>query len=351
MKGRFIVALVAAAALFLPELAEAQRPGSIELGAVGRFAIYDDEVGLQHTPAIGARAGIFFLNNVAFELDWTYSEPELEDPPGWQGREWIRHGLFQGRVVYTHWMGERAGLLMGAGFSYDDFSTPRRVGARGGGPGGLLGMRFRFSDMFSARVEGTAYYVPEDEGAHVTHRPQTLNLGVQAGLSLMLRDREPVERVVELPPPPPDTVVVTREVEPTLPEGTPAQVCLATGESVTVYMTPQGDTLVGPRRVNVRDLGPGVAFAGEYAEGRDWFVQDRAVVHRDVVDGREHDLEYVRVGGDLTLNCADIRRVGEFEGVPLFVDSASQSPYERIYVPVRPGVWQAYQTDLARVRG
>ena len=341
MKGRFIVAITAAAALFLPEIAEAQSPGSIELGAVGRFGVYDSEVGLENAPAIGGRAGVFFLPNLSLELDWTYAEPDLTDPPGWQDREFIRHELFQGRVLYTHWLGESAGLLLGAGYSYDQYSTPRRIGSRGGGPGGLLGLRYRFNDRFSARVEGTGYYVSEDQDAFIP-RPETLNLGVQAGLSLMLRDRERIVEV-ELPAPPPDTVVVTEEVERPLPEGTPTQLCLATGETVTVYITAQGDTLVGERRVDVRDLGPGVAFAGEYAEGRSWFVNDEPVMFED--------LEYVRSGGEISLDCPSIRQVGEFMGVPLFADATAESPYETLYVPVRPGVWQAYQTDLAAVRG
>jgi hypothetical protein len=57
MKGRFIVAIVAAAALFLPDVTEAQSPGSIELGVVGAFTVYDDEVGLENAPRIGGRAG------------------------------------------------------------------------------------------------------------------------------------------------------------------------------------------------------------------------------------------------------------------------------------------------------
>lgn len=350
MKVRFIVAIAAAAALFLPELAEAQRAGSIELGAIGRFGVYDSEVGLENAPAVGGRAGVFFLPNLSLELDWTYAEPDLEDPPGWQGREFIRHELFQGRVMYSHWMAESTALLLGAGYSYDHYSTPRRVGERGGGPGGLLGVRFRFNERFSARVEGTAYYVPEDEDGHVAPRPQTLNMGVQAGVSLMLRDRVE-ERIVELPAPPPDTVTVVEEVEPELPEGEPTQMCLATGEQTTIYLTPQGDTLIGPQRVNVRDLGPGVAFAGEYAEGRDWYTQDEPVIFETEVDEQTHELEYVRSGGEISLDCPDIRRVGEFQGVPLFVDVGEESPYETLYVPVRPGVWQAYQTDLAAVRG
>lgn len=342
MKGRISLAMAAAAALLLPEMAVAQRAGAIELGAVGRFTVYDEEVGIENAPGIGGRAGIFFIDNLSVEFDWTYAEPDLTDGPGFQGRTFISHELYQARLLYTHWLGETMGLLIGAGYSYDNYSRPRRVGSRGGGPGGLLGLRYKFSDLFSLRLEGFGYYVPEDDDRTIP-RPQTMNLGVQAGLSLILRDRDPVVETVQLPAPPPDTVVVEREVEPALPEGTPTQLCLATGENVTVYITPQGDTLVGPRRVNVRNLGPGVAFAGEYAAGRDWFVGDEPIVFEE--------RSYAKSGGEVSLDCANIVRVGEHMGVPLFANAGAERPFETLYVPVRPGVWQAYQTDLARVRG
>jgi hypothetical protein len=342
MKGRYILAMAAAAALLLPEMAVAQRAGTIELGAVGRFTVYDADVGIDNSLGGGGRAGLFVLPNLSIEVDWTYAEPELEDQPGWQGRTFISHELIQGRLLYNHGLGETVSLLLGAGYSYDNYSRPRRVAARGGGPGGLLGLRFNFNDVFSARLEGFGYYVPEDNEATTFVRPQTMNLGAQIGLSAMIGNRTRVE-TVQLPAPPADTVVVRETVEPPLPEGTPTQLCLATGETVTVYITPQGDTLVGPRRVSVAQLGAGVAFAGEYAAGRDWFVNDEPVTFEQ--------REYLRSGGEVSLNCANIRQVGEFGGVPLFADANAQSPYERLYVPVRPGVWQAYQTDLARVRG
>jgi hypothetical protein len=342
MKGRIILAIAATAALLLPDAVQAQQAGAVELGAVGRFTVYDSDIGIENAPGIGGRLGIFFLPNLSLEVEGTYAEPDLTDSPGVQGRTFIVHELYQARLLYTHWLGDNAGLLLGAGYAYDNYSRPRNLGVRGGGPAGLLGIRYRFSDMISARLEGKGYYVPEDEDAFAYPRPQTINLGVQAGISLMFRERT-IETIVELPAPPPDTVVVTQQVEPPLPEGTPTQICLATGENVTVYVTPQGDTLVGERRVSVAQLGPGVAFAGDYAAGAPWFVADEPIEFED--------REYVRSGGEVGLNCANIVRVGEYMGIPLFADVGSQSPYETVYVPVRPGVWQAYQTDLAAVRG
>lgn len=150
-----------------------------------------------------------------------------------------------------------------------------------------------------------------------------------------------VPDTVRLPAPPPDTVIVTRE--PELPTGTAATICLATGQDVQVIVTAQNDTLVGPTRVSIRTLRPGVVFAGTYAEGRDWFVADQPIVFEE--------RQYLKSGGEVSLNCPDIIRVGEFMGVPLFAMRTAERPFEMLYVPVRPGVWQAYQAGLPATRG
>lgn len=153
----------------------------------------------------------------------------------------------------------------------------------------------------------------------------------------------PKPDTVQLPAPPPDTVIVTREVQPPLPTGTPVRLCLATGEEVEVLVTAQNDTLVGPQRVTVRTLRPGVVFAGSYAEGRDWFMKDEAITFER--------RRYVKFGEQVALRCAEIVRVGEHQGVPLFARTNATKPYQMLYVPVRPGFWQGYQTGVARTRG
>lgn len=321
---------------------QAQEQWSVELGALGRYAIYDGEIGIENGFGIvGGRGGLYVADNLSVEGEVTYGEPKLSDVAGYQGRNYISHLLLQGRLVYTAWLSESTGLLLGAGVQHDNYSRARNVGARGWGGTGLFGVRYRFSDYISARVESTGHFVSEDPDTHVAPRPSTFNVGLQAGLSVVFGMRE-VERVVELPPPPPDTVVVTREVAPPLPQGTPTEICIATGENVTVYLTPQGDTLVGPNRVAISSLAPGVTFAGTYAAGRGWFEADEPFEFEE--------REYVRSGGEVGLDCTDIMQVGTHDGVPLFADVSASSPYETVYVPVRPGVWQAYQADLAAVR-
>ncbi|MEQ9570214.1 MAG: hypothetical protein RLN75_08510 [Longimicrobiales bacterium] len=157
-----------------------------------------------------------------------------------------------------------------------------------------------------------------------------------------LMEREAPD-TVRLPAPPPDTVVVTREVGRPLPEGNPASICLATGQDVQILLTAQGDTLVGPDRTSIRQLRPGVVFAGAYAEGRAWFTNDESIAFEDA--------SYDKSGDEVSLQCPNIMRVGEHMGVPLFVMRNAERPFETLYVPVRPGVWQAYQTGLQRTRG
>jgi hypothetical protein len=158
-----------------------------------------------------------------------------------------------------------------------------------------------------------------------------------------------VPDTVRLPAPPPDTVRITVQApapppaQPQLPTGTPTDLCLATGEVVQVLITAQSDTLVGPSRVSIRTLRPGVVFAGTYAEGRDWFVADRPITFEQ--------REYRKAGSEVRLECPNITRVGDFMGVPLFVTRDATRPFQTLYVPVRPGFWQAYQSGLRQTRG
>lgn len=158
--------------------------------------------------------------------------------------------------------------------------------------------------------------------------------------SLMARE---APDTVRLPAPAPDTVVVTREVGRPLPEGTVSEICLATGAETQIILTAQGDTLVGPERTSIRELRPGVVFAGSYASGQEWFDNDDAFSFENA--------SYSKSGDEVSLRCANIMRVGEHMGVPLFATRTAERPFETLYVPVRPGVWQAYQTGLQRTRG
>ena len=151
-------------------------------------------------------------------------------------------------------------------------------------------------------------------------------------------ERKPAPDTVTLPAPPPDTVVIVREVAPEAADvlvGTPETLCLATGIGLSVWVTTAGDTLVGPSWASVRELRPGLVFAGSYAEGREWFIRDEPV--------RFEEHEFVGTEGLVRLNCDRIVRIGEYAGVPVFTNRSAEPPFETLYVPLRPGIWRTYR--------
>jgi hypothetical protein len=144
------------------------------------------------------------------------------------------------------------------------------------------------------------------------------------------------------PPPRVDTVVVTKEVPAPLPDGTPAQICLSTGFSLPVLIAASGDTLIGEGRVSIKQTRPGFVFEGGYSEGKPWFASGQPITFEK--------RSYKKDGEPKSLKCEDLKQVGDNAGVPLFADLAAPPPLETIFVPIQPGVYQAYKTTLPRRR-
>ena len=153
--------------------------------------------------------------------------------------------------------------------------------------------------------------------------------------------KQPPAVVPEPLPPRVDTVIVTKEVIPPLPEGTPDTVCLSTGFPMPVRIAANGDTLIGERRVRLQDIRPGLVFEGAYAAGKPWVDKGEITFERRV---------YRKFGTVNTLECDDLKQIGEQEGVPLFADAGAPSPVETIQVPLMPGRFQAFRTTLPRRR-
>jgi hypothetical protein len=207
-----VATLLVTGVLSLPGGTGAQWVQGVELGAGVRHAFYDSDVGLENATGSGGRLGLLLRPALSLELDWSFQTPRPSAAgtffPGSGASPRVGHDLVQVRLLREWPVGDRTGLVAGLGYSYDRFFREREVGVSGGGPGGLLGTRVLLSEVFSLRLEGTAYRVGSDADRPIP-RPSAVNLGLQAGLSYTFRGRE-VERVIELPPPPPDTVIVVR---------------------------------------------------------------------------------------------------------------------------------------------
>lgn len=131
-----------------------------------------------------------------------------------------------------------------------------------------------------------------------------------------------------------DTVTVTRMVEPPLAEGRPAEVCLSTGVTTQIHIAANGDTLIGEKRIPLKDLGPGIGFHGAYAQDKEWFVRG------DVVSFERRN--YRRAGVARVRACDELKLIGTHHGVPLFAEVTAAPPLASIIMPVSPGVFQDY---------
>lgn len=131
-----------------------------------------------------------------------------------------------------------------------------------------------------------------------------------------------------------DTVTVTQTVEPPLPEGRPAELCLSTGVTAQIHIAANGDTLIGEQRVRLSALRPTLTFPGAYAGERAWFMRG------DVVTFDRN--RYRRAGADRARACDELKLVGEHDGVPVFAEVTAPQLLPMIVIPVRPGVYQDY---------
>ena len=194
----------------LPASVFAQRQGAIEIGGFGRVSKFADTLKLDTGLGVGGRVGIYAFKNWLMEMELSYADLDVNAPrTGQAARDTLNsvsHALWSYRLTYNHPVSDRVKLLAGAGYGYDAYGRVRTVAPRGGGPQGLLGMRFIINNRLSARVEGTGTYImPADADAKPVARASALNLGAQAGLSMSF--------FTEGPKPPrtvTDTVRITR---------------------------------------------------------------------------------------------------------------------------------------------
>ncbi len=196
---KFIIGATLSVAL--PASAFAQRQGAIEVGAFGRVTKFADTLKLDTGLGLGGRVGIYAFKNWLLEMELSYADVDVNVPrSGNISRDTLNkvsHALWAYRLTYNHPLSDRLKLLAGAGYAYDSYGRVRFVAPRGGGPQGLLGLRYVINDRLSARFEGTGTYVlPADANAKPVARAAALNLGAQAGLSLSFFTRDPKPRIV-----------------------------------------------------------------------------------------------------------------------------------------------------------
>lgn len=207
MRTLATLALGTVVAFALPATLDAQRQGAVEIGGFGRVTKFGDSQKLDAAMGGGGRAGIYVLQNLMLEMDLSYADADVNRPPTgnkvYDALNTVSHTLWNYRLLYNLPISDNAKLLIGGGYAYDAYGRQRQVAPRGGGPSGLVGVRYNINDRYSLRLEGTAHAIGSDSDTKPEPRESHVNLGAQAGLSVAFFTKP-------APPPVYDTVTVVQ---------------------------------------------------------------------------------------------------------------------------------------------
>jgi len=168
----------------------AQKPGAVEIGVFGRFNSTDPQLNFDNRTGIGGRLGVFFVQNLAIEVDGSYNP--LYTAEG----DFVRYIPWHAGLLYNIGVGSTSAFLIGARYTDNWFREAYRETEHG--IGGLLGFRLGTGGTLSIRIDGTIDYILNPESRFSQGPPigtqgipsieqddKNIHYGVQAGLSLM----------------------------------------------------------------------------------------------------------------------------------------------------------------------
>ena len=158
----------------VPTLAPAQHGGTVELGAFGRYGVYDDQLTLDDAAGFGGRLGVFLSGKLFLEADGALAPTKTA-----AGAD-VDHMPIHVRLMGNLPIGKRMAFLIGGGWAYNSFSNA--VEATENGVGGLAGLRINLGKRLAIRGDVLADYMfSQAEGV----ADPTLHYALQAGVSLI----------------------------------------------------------------------------------------------------------------------------------------------------------------------
>jgi outer membrane protein OmpA-like peptidoglycan-associated protein len=165
--------------------AYAQKAGTVEIGAFGRFTKFESKLNFDDRFGVGGRLGVFLLSNLAIEGDASYTTTKS------QGGVDVQYLPIHARLVYGIPVSEHSAVLLGAGYVRTLFRKGYRETSNG--VGGLLGVRVGLGTVLALRLDATGDYIPRAESATlppqlagIQQKKSNVHLGGQAGLSLLI---------------------------------------------------------------------------------------------------------------------------------------------------------------------
>jgi outer membrane protein OmpA-like peptidoglycan-associated protein len=129
--------------------AQAQRAGTIELGAFGHYTKLDEDVLLgDKSMGVGGRLGFFAMRYIGLEVEYGVGSISSDNPRG--VNKWYP---FRGIVTLNATIASRARLLVGAGYKHDNWEGDSTANQYEDGFTALAGLRLCFGDKWSFRPE------------------------------------------------------------------------------------------------------------------------------------------------------------------------------------------------------
>lgn len=174
---RHIPAVIAALAALTASPAAGQRPGTVEIGAFGRYTKFDRSLGWDNAFGGGGRLGVFVAPGLALEASAAYVS--VNGPLNSN----IHVVPINARLLYAVPLADQFALLLGAGYVRNNYTNT--TGSWEDGASGLLGLRFGLADRLALRLEAVEDFFPSpfNQSATVSNN---WHATVQAGLSLLL---------------------------------------------------------------------------------------------------------------------------------------------------------------------
>ena len=172
-----IPAVLTALAWLTAAPAAGQRPGTVEIGAFGRYTKFDRSLGWDNAFGGGGRLGVFVAPGLALEASAAYVS--VNGPLNSN----IHVVPINARLLYAVPLADQFALLLGAGYVRNNYTNT--TGSWEDGASGLLGLRFGLADRLALRLEAVEDFFPSpfNQSAAVSNN---WHATVQAGLSLLL---------------------------------------------------------------------------------------------------------------------------------------------------------------------
>jgi hypothetical protein len=193
------------------------------------------------------------------------------------------------------------------------------------------------ANVYSSPFHTGPGWAPQVSAANQAEDPWAVSGRLVAGLKFAFGDLMPVAAPLP-PPPPPAPAPAPAPAPPATREITVCVVQDGQIRNVTATFNPAtNDTMVAGQRF--RDAYP--TTAPTYAAGANWYVTTDQM--------RFNNRDYVRFGvSRLITTPAQLTRVGEFQGTPIFAEAGAMAPHDVLYVPLRHGCeFQPYQLRTA----